>query len=219
MGIDRRQFIGGAGAALWPIGAGATAALPVPPDGKIGFKVLRNGAPIGEHHLSFSGSGGDVDIAIEADLLVKFAGIAVFSFAARGTEHWRGGVFQGIDSYVNDNGNHLEVHASRAGDGYQVMGTHVPRYTAPADLLPLTYWNRQMMYGTILNIQTAHSYKVPVNSPGWNSLPTADGGSIVAQRFDLSGRLHLSVWYDKDDAWSGLEFHVHGDETYQKMDV
>jgi hypothetical protein len=74
-----------------------------------------------------------------------------------------------------------------------------------------------MLNGNILNIQTAHSYRVQVNSPGWNKLPTADGGSIVAQRFDVTGKLRLSVWYDQNNAWSGLEFQINGDETYQKM--
>jgi hypothetical protein len=68
-----------------------------------------------------------------------------------------------------------------------------------------------------LNVQTAHCYKVNVASPGWNQLPTASGTNIVAQRFDLTGKLVLSVWYDQHDNWSGLEFQKNGDITYQKM--
>jgi hypothetical protein len=83
--------------------------------------------------------------------------------------------------------------------------------------MPLTYWNKKLIYGNILNIQTAHSYRVNVATPGWNKLPTADGGSIVAQRFDLTGKLRLSVWYDQYNSWSGLEFRINGDETYQKF--
>jgi hypothetical protein len=93
----------------------------------------------------------------------------------------------------------------------------MPEYTAPPDTLPLTYWNKKMLSGTILNGQTAHCYKVNVDSPGWNNLPTADGGTITAQRFDLTGKLQLSVWYDKTDTWSGLEFQKSGDISYRKI--
>jgi hypothetical protein len=118
----------------------------------------------------------------------------------------------------------LEVEAHKVSDGYLVTGTNHsdpakswPQYTAPSDTMPLTYWNKAMLNGSILNIQTAHSYRVNVASPGWNKLPTADGGTIVAQRFDVTGKLNLSVWYDQNNSWSGLEFHVNGDETYQKI--
>jgi hypothetical protein len=74
-----------------------------------------------------------------------------------------------------------------------------------------------MLNATILNVQTGHCYKVNVASPGWNELPTASGGKILAQRFDLTGKLDLSVWYDQEGSWSGLEFQKSGDITYQKM--
>jgi hypothetical protein len=73
-----------------------------------------------------------------------------------------------------------------------------------------------MLNGTILNIQTAHCYPVKVVSPGWDKLPTATGGTIIAQRFDVSGKLNLTVWYDQNNAWSSLEFQRSGDITYQK---
>ncbi len=208
---------GGCACAL-PVAAQAAAALPVPASGKMGFEVLRNGDKIGEQHLTFSGSGGgDVDLTIEGALLVKVMGIGVFNYAVHAVESWRGGVFQSLRSQVNDNGNQLQVRADRSQKGYSVEGTHVPLYTAPPNMLPLTYWNKQMLNGTILNIQTAHTDTITVTPGAWNSLPTAEGGSIVARRYDITGKLHLSVWYDQNNVWSGLEFHVKGDEVYRKI--
>ena len=148
---------------------------------------------------------------------MRLAGIPIFRYTATATEIWSGGVFQSIDSRVNDDGNHLQVHAERVTDGYAIRGTHVPLYIGPPNTLPLTYWNKAMLDGIILNIQTAHSYPAIVHSPGWNRLPTADGGTVVAQRFDVTGKLHLSVWYDQNEQWSGLAFHVDGYETYEKL--
>jgi len=212
--MDRRRFLLSA----------AAFALPIPASNAMAFKVLRNGTPIGEHHLSFTQNGDDLAVDINVALLVKFAGITVFRYQLNATEKWQAGKFSSLHSVVNDNGTPLEVEAHQVPGGYLVTDINHsdpskswPQYTAPPDTLPLTYWNKAMLNGNILNIQTAHSYRVNVNSPGWNRLPTADGGSIVAQRFDLTGKLRLSVWYDQDNAWSGLEFQINGDETYQKI--
>jgi hypothetical protein len=212
--MDRRRFLLSA----------AAFALPVPAGNNIGFKVLRNGSPIGEHHLTFTQNGDDLSIAVDVDLLVTIATIPVFRYGIKATEKWSGGVFQSLESHVNYNGDALIVHAQKSADGYEVEGfntndpsKNMPRYTAPPGTMPLTYWNKQMLNSTILNVQTAHCYKVNVASPGWNKLPTAEGTMIVAQRFDLTGKLVLSVWYDQQSNWSGLEFQKSGDITYQKM--
>jgi hypothetical protein len=204
--MDRRSFLLNASAYV----------LPIPTGNEMHFKVLRNGTAIGDHLISFNRSGDDLAISITASLLVKIAMIPVFRYALTATERWSNGVFQTLDSAVNFNGAPLEVHAERVADGYNVRGTHVPLYKAPANTLPLTYWNRAMINGTILNIQTAHSYPVKVSSPGWYNLPAANGGTITAQRFNLTGKLRISIWYDQNNSWSGLEFQKNGDISYQK---
>ncbi|OYV38760.1 MAG: hypothetical protein B7Z81_04165 [Acidocella sp. 20-61-6] len=212
--MDRRRFLLSA----------AAFALPIPAANTIGFKVLRNGTPIGEHHLNFTQVGDDLTIDIDIQLLVKLAMIPVFRYNLKAVEKWSGGVFQSLQSTIKDNGNLLTVHAEKNADGYAVTGTNqdnpdknMPTYQVPPNTMPLTYWNKRFMKGTILNIQTAHTYPATVDSPGWNKLPTAEGGFLTAQRFDLTGKLRLSVWYDQSDAWSGLEFHYSGDETYEKI--
>jgi len=204
--MDRRSFLLSAGAY----------ALPIPQSNNMHFRVFRNGNPIGEHFMQFNPSGNSLAISIVGSLLVTFAGITMFRYGLKATEYWQDGVFQRLDSAVNFNGEPLEVHAERTQSGYSVQGTKVPRYAAPPNLLPLTYWNRAMLNGIILNIQTAHSYPVKVASPGWQNLPTANGGTLVAHRFDLTGKLHMSIWYDQNNSWSGLEFQKDGDITYEK---
>ncbi|MDE8348068.1 MAG: DUF6134 family protein [Acidocella sp.] len=212
--MDRRRFLLSA----------AAFALPIPAGKQMAFKVLRNGTPIGEHHLNFTQTGDDLSVEVSIQLLVKLTVIPVFRYKLQAVEKWSGGVFQSLESKIIENGNVLTVHAQKTAAGYEVTGTNhdnpeknMPTYLSPPDTLPLTYWNKQFMSGTILNIQTAHTYPAAVNSPGWNKLPTAEGGFITAQRFDLTGKLRLSVWYNQSDSWSGLEFHYSGDETYEKI--
>jgi hypothetical protein len=213
--MDRRRFLLGAAAFAMPI---------IPPGRALAFKVLRNGSVIGEHHLAFSGTQENPIVDINVMLQVKFAGITIYNYTLAATETWENGGFSRLHSVINNNGTMLEVEAHKIPAGYLVTGINHsnpdkswPQYTAPPDTLPLTYWNKQMLKGNILNIQTAHDYRVNVASPGWNALPTANGGTIVAQRFDLSGKLRLSVWYDQTDTWSGLAFSINGNETYQRI--
>ena len=221
--MQRRRFLAGT-AALALAGPALADELPVPAGNQMSFRVLRNGTPIGEHHLNFSQNGDALVVDINIALLVTFAGITLFRYGATARERWSGGVFQSLESQVNDNGARLEVHAHKTAAGYSVAGINhgnparsYPEYTAPADTMPLTYWNKAMLNGTLLNIQTAHTYAAVVQPQGWNSLPTAEGGAITAQRFDLRGKLHLNVWYDRFSQWSGLAFHVSGNESYEKI--
>jgi hypothetical protein len=217
--MDRRHFLLGAGACAAACPP-AVADLPVPPGDRIAFKVLRNGTPIGEHILTFTQSGDDLTVDINVGLVVTILGITAYRYTLAATERWSGGVFQSLESKVNNDGAQLEVQAQKTAGGYLVTDINhsnpaksYPQYTAPPNTMPLTYWNKAMLNAHIL---TAHSYPAIVNSPGWNKLPTAEGGTIIAQRFDVTGKLHLSVWYDQQNQWAGLEFNIKGDISYQK---
>ncbi|OYV36028.1 MAG: hypothetical protein B7Z81_07860 [Acidocella sp. 20-61-6] len=200
------------------------AALPVPPGDAIAFKVFRNGVAVGEHSMRFTRDGDTLRGETEFAFTVRIAGIVAYRYRLTATETWTGGAFERLESTVNNDGTHSEVHAHKVADGYAVTDVNhndpakrYPAYTAPPKTLPLTYWNKAMLDGTVLNIATAHSYPVFVHSPGWNRLPTANGGSVVAQRFDVTGKLRLSVWYDQAGQWSGLEFDLHGHWNYEKI--
>jgi hypothetical protein len=222
----RRLFVTAAAAAGWSrLALADDAALPVPPAGtKLAFRVLRNNAAIGTHELTFTQDGDDLAVAVNVALAVTLLGVPVFHYTLQATERWRGGVFQTLDSRINDNGELKEVHVKPVAAGYDVVGLNLsdpsknfPEYTAPPNALPLTYWNKAWLGVPVINIETAHSYPAIVNSPGWNNVPTAEGGTILAQRFDVTGKLHLSVWYDQQAQWSSLAFSFRGDELYEKI--
>ncbi len=221
--MDRRQFLVCTGAAALA-GPALAESLPVPPSGRIAFRVLRNGAAVGTHEVTFAQDGDALEAVTNMAFIVTIAGITVYRYSLTATENWSGGVFQRLESKVNNDGTRLEVQAHKTASGYDVVDINhsspakrYPEYTAPPDTLPLTYWNKAMLNGTVLNIDTAHSYPTIVSSPGWNRLVTANGGSLVAQRFDVTGKLHLSVWYDQMGQWSGLQFNLRGAWNYEKI--
>jgi hypothetical protein len=222
--MHRRELVlGAATCALGGIAGGALpakAALPpLPAAGELSFNVLHSGSKVGEHHLKFTQTGDDLRVDINAGGVARIAGIVVFRYACTATEDWAGGAFSGLDSQVNDDGTPREVHATQIAGGFAVQSTRAGNYeyTGTPAMLPLTYWNKAMLNAMILNIETGMHYPAIVATPGWNYLPTADGGRILAQRFDVSGKLHLSVWYDQQGQWSGLQFNHAGVISYQKQ--
>nr|WP_241869469.1 DUF6134 family protein [Acidocella aminolytica] len=215
--LERRGFLSGA-TALAAVPAAKAAPLPVPSSNQMHFKILRNGSHIGEELMKFTQDGDNLRVDIHADMVVRIAGIPIFHYGASVVERWKAGKFLRVDSKVNHNGTRLSVLANQIPGGYAVESTKAGdyQYTGNPPMLPLTYWNKAILKSMILNVETGHHYKAVVNSPGWNKLPTAEGGTILAQRFDVTGKLHLTVWYDQYDQWSGLEFHVSGNEMFQK---
>ena len=214
--LERRGFL--AGAAALAAGRPAGAVLPVPPCGALCFKILRNGTPVGEHHVAFTQSGNCLRVDTNVEMVVAVAGLTVFRYQGSVSEYWRDGVFTSLASTVNHNGTRLVVQAAQIPGGYAVQSTKAGdyRYTSRPPMLPMTYWNQAMLKAMILNVETGRHYPAIVSSPGWNSLPAANGGTILARRFDVTGKLHMSLWYDQNGQWSGFEFHVLGHEVYQK---
>lgn len=168
--------------------------------------------------MQFTQNENRLTVESRADLVVRIAGIPIFHYRADIVEHWQDGAFYHLESRVNHNGEKLAVLADKIPGGFAVESTKAGNYsyTGPLGMLPMTYWNKAMLKAMILNVETGHHYPAIVQSPGWNWLTTVEGGKILAQRFDVTGHLHFSVWYDQTGQWAGLEFHVDGHERFQK---
>lgn len=215
--IERRGFLVGAASFIAaPLARAAN--LPVPASREIRFKILRNGTPIGEQLTKFIPVDGKLTVHTQADMAVKLADITIFRYHAEVIESWVDGQFYQLNSQVDHNGDKLSVLANKIPGGFAVESTKAGdyQYTGSQGMMPMTYWNKAMLDSMILNVETGHHYPATVSSPGWNWLPTAEGGKLLAQRFDITGKLHFSVWYGQDNVWDGLAFHVHGQEVFQK---
>lgn len=215
--MERRRFLATT-AAFISAPAAKAAMLPVPASREIRFKIFRNGSAIGEQLMKFTQNGNLLKVESHADMVVRIADIPIFHYHADVIEHWQDGAFYQLNSQVNHNGEKRTVLADKIPGGFAVQSTRAGNYhyTGALGMLPMTYWNKAMLKAMILDVETGHHYPAIVNSPGWDWLTTVEGGKILAQRFDVTGHLHFSVWYDQTQQWAGLEFHVDGHEMFQK---
>lgn len=212
----RDLLIGGVASALLPTMllpsvaraaalSGAGAGLAVPPGGRLGFDILRKGSPLGSHMLTFASAGDRLTVKVEVNLVYRLLGMTLYRYAHHCTEIWDSGQVVALDSRTDDNGKPAQLTARRQAGGLVVEATGMPRYTAPANSLPATHWNQHELDGPWINTQTGKLLRPHVAPGGTENIPAAQGRTLNARRFDLSGEVQMVMWYDRI-GWAGLSF-------------
>lgn len=177
-----RPVSAGFGAAL-VLGAlsPAFAAAP-PPSGRLAFDVTRKDSDIGDHVFTFSGGGGDFDVNVSTDIAVRVPLIRakVYSYEQRSQETWRGGSLVHLASRTDADGKKEQVDA-------------------PVDRLPPgSLWSVDTVRASrLVNTIDGAVMKVRVADLGSERI-AADGRTIAARHYRISGDLDRDVWYDAD---------------------
>jgi hypothetical protein len=202
--IGRRGALLGVATAC--VARGARAALPVPEDGRLAFRIMRKGSAIGTHVLTFARQDNGVDISIAVDIAVGLGPLVLFHYSLRGLEQWRDGVVTHVEATTDDDGTPDHMHADRDVRGLWVQGSKASRYLAPADALPATHWNIAELDGPWINPQDGRLFHPVVHRVGSDQVTLAGGRVAQAMDFKLSGDVHLELWYSAAREWCALSF-------------
>jgi len=219
MRINRRGFLAGAGAAVAMVALpGFAHALPVPAGNRLAFRVMRKGSEIGAHTLDFVREGDRLTVNVAADIAVKFGFLTLFRYTHRATEIWQGDQVVSISATTNDDGKKYTVTGVRRADGFAVEGAE-GSYIAPPETLPATHWNRRMLDHPMINTQNGKLMEPEISLKGVGFITKANGQSIEAEHYSMSGDAQLETWYDMMPFWAGLSFKAKdgSDVIYQKI--
>lgn len=216
MMMDRRSLLiqgFGAGLALSALGVPAlakAAGAGVPADGRLAFQVWRQGGHIGEHALTFQQDGDDLTVQIDVHILIKIGPVPVMRYIQSCKEHWSGGQFQSLDAVSKQTpGRQQHTTARRTADGIYVEPASGQPYTTSADTLPMSHWNRQSMRAPLFNPQDGKLLKETSRVlKGEEMIKLADGSSIKATRYAISGDAAVDDWYDANNVWTALHGRV-----------
>lgn len=211
-GLGRRAFLtgGAAGLALPWLGAGRARAAPsgVPADGKVAFKVMRRGAHIGEHTLTFSQDGDSLTVLTEVRITVHIGPVPVYHHTQHCIEHWKGDRFVGLESTTSSNVSHDVVTARRVADGLRIEPGSGAPYTAAAETLPLTHWNRFAYQGPLFEPQNGKLLKEALVARADDMIAVADGSMVKVTRWSVTGDGVMDDYYDAEGVWAGLHVKV-----------
>ena len=187
---------------------GAMAALPVPPSGKLAFRLIRHGSEIGHHVLTFERQDDALTVRVAVDALVTFISIPIVHYKHRVVEIWQEGVLAGLAGQTDKNGQREWVNARRTSEGLMVLGSRTQRYIAPEPAYGTTYWNKRMLNGPMISLEDGVLLRPKVMVRPAEPIPLASGETIVANHYNLSGPFNVDLWYDQSDTWAGLSFTV-----------
>jgi hypothetical protein len=201
MVIGRRSMLL-AGAAL---AAGRRAfALPVPPGNALAFRLIRHGGDIGRHTLVFEGQGDALTVRVTVEALVTFLSIPIVHYTHRSVETWQGGALVSLTGKTDKNGREGWVNARRTGEGFVVLGSQTQRYIAPEPAIGTSYWNKRMLDGPMISLEDGVLLRPKVTLRGAETVRTANGATIPAEHYNLSGAFAVDLWYDRTSTWAGL---------------
>jgi hypothetical protein len=205
--ISRRAVLLG-GAAVVTGAASVAAALPVPANDSLAFRMVRHGSEIGTHALTFSHDGEMLTVRIVVDALVTFASIPIARYSHRGVETWRDATLVQLTGDTDKNGTRNWVRATRADEGLVVLGSQTKRYISPESAIPTSYWNKRMLDGPMISLEDGVLLSPKVADLRTESVRLASGQMIVADHYNLSGAFAVDLWYDEQRTWAGMAMTV-----------
>lgn len=182
----------------------AFAALPVPPDNILAFRLIRHGSEIGRHTLTFEPKGDTLTVQIAVDALVTLLSIPIVHYTHRVTEVWQDGRLAGVTGETDKNGQHEWVSAHRGSEGLVVLGSKTKRYVAPEPAGSTSYWNRRLLDGPMISLEDGVLLRPKVAEEQTDDIPLASGRIIPADHYNLSGAFRVDLWYDRSDTWASL---------------
>jgi hypothetical protein len=186
----------------------ASAALPVPSNNTLAFRLVRHGDEIGHHTANFARNGDQLTVAIAVDALVTLVSIPLVRYSHRVVETWSGDSLLSLTGETDKNGQHEWVKAQRGPAGLEVTGSKTERYIAPEPAGATSYWNKRMLDGPMISLEDGVLLRPKVMARPPETIALASGRTIPAEHYNLSGPFNVDLWYDKTATWAGMEVPI-----------
>ena len=192
---------------LMPLGVLAAEDAPsqgfASPEG-LNFEVLRDGAPLGTHSITFSRHGTALHVKVEIALDVKLAFLTLFRYRHSNHEIWQDGRLVAIETVTDDDGESHWLRGEATAGGFAVESSS-GSFLASKDVIPTSYWNPSILEREKL-LDTQHGRMVAVAVR-----PKRDRESGL-EAYEMVGDLNLDLWYSPEGRLAKLGFKAKGSE-------
>lgn len=186
----------------------AAAALPVPSDCALAYRLVRHGSEIGRHTLNFERRGDALTVRIAVDARITLLSLPIASYTHRAVETWQAETLVELSGQTNKNGQQNWISARRTSEGLVVLGSKTARYVAPAQAIGVSYWNKRMLNGPMISLENGELLRPKVAAERTDAIPLASGTTIPADHFNISGPFNVDVWYDRAGTWASLALDI-----------
>jgi hypothetical protein len=148
---------------------------------------------------------------------VHIGPVPVYHHTQRCTERWKGDRFMSLESTTTSNVSTETVTAKRTADGVHIEPAQGQPYTAPAEILPLTHWNRFAYQGPLFDPENGKALKETLTGRADDTIQAADGSSIKVTRWSVTGDGVMDDYYDSSGVWAGLRVKVRDGSEVQYL--
>ena len=173
------------------------------------FAIEMDGRDVGRHTIAFEKIGDELHVHINIDIEVSFGPITFFRYAHENHEIWKDGRLISLETKTDDDGTLYEVSA-RAGEEGLAVESSSGTFTAPAGILPTSYWRPETIEQTqLLDTQRGRLIEVKSAKAGKEMLQLPQGAKR-AERYTMTGDLQLDLWYGEEGTLLNIAFNAKG---------
>ena len=200
--LCRRLLLG-----LFLLSAAAQAAHPLYGD-KASYTVFRGDIPVGTHELLFSSENDTLAVKASTRATMRFFGLFDIPFVYDSSALWQENTLLSLSSSFYRGGAQQAYEVNKADKVYSNQNNA----SQPAPIFPTNHWNIAALQQTVwFNTLNGKFINVIIQPAGEEVLQIGDS-SITTTRYDVSGDLVISLWYDKSGKWLQLQFSVLGSD-------
>lgn len=170
------------------------------------FDIYRKASKVGEHIVDFRREGAVTIVRSQSTIEIKLLFLTAYYFRYESVARWRGDQMQQINVRVDDNGSELTFDSVYIPTkGYRTRVGKAQTITS-APLFPTNHWHiAALRQSRLLNTLTGEVAAVRISPVTTTQLKTP-AGPIEAGRYDISGGVETSLWYDRQGRWVGMRF-------------
>jgi hypothetical protein len=170
------------------------------------FEVWLEKQKIGTHSFVLT----DSQLQSRANFKVKVLFINAYRYQHQADETWQGACLSQLQAHTEENKEVTEVKGTLQGDQF-VIEKNGKKQSLPACVMTFAYWNPDILkQQRLLNPQNGEYLDISVSDDGKQAI-TVKGLQTNVHQYRLSGRyqgkdkLNITLWYDEQKEWVGLE--------------
>jgi hypothetical protein len=172
---------------------------PLPQD--LRFDVVRKGAVVGHHQITFRHDGENLHVHSDLQIKVKLLFFTLYRYQQTRDEVWRDSKLIALVSRADDDGTLYDIKGAAGPKGIVITSGKL-NWILPADSVPASYWNMSMVMGKgpLVNAESGRVTDLKPMRIGEEKV-TAGGKQIIATHYRIVAKTPRDVWYDTSGRW------------------
>lgn len=171
------------------------------------YTVLKDGEPVGAQSVTFDETDSGLNVSINWDVSVSFAGITLYRYEHERVERWVDGALKAFKGRTHDDGTDYDVSFDCGGTGC-VWNVNGETRKFPSGIMPATVWNKKIIgQGSLISPVDKDFYEISAKSVGWQTVETGEG-PVKAELVRVRGNIERDLWYDDTNRLVRMEFQL-----------